>query len=966
MFSDLIDQFRQTYQNKYLTLSEFSNILDQYARLDIRCDLDDNVKEQLYKFIKEKQQNVTYCALETVIIEFLLQQDVIQPKSQINLDSLGKCARKLPLDMLQSITNDFLLQFKNFYKLVANKYVSIVDYRELERLGKELQRTIKINSLEILRFIQPLVDNQSKVKIDEILELSNDLEKLLYEQNRRQSKGPETKRPIALDQSADDNHYTSEDENLKQNNFISNASIERKNLTNLIYQQTDLIKQKFINKAGLPCLSEINKTTQCIEALIANLIKEVDVKTKKIEELIIEKELTSGSLQQFEIEIQNKDQQIQLCLQDNDMFQSQINQILDQNKELKIQLNVYNEELKSITRLETELKEMQIENKNNKDQLIKMNKENSRLQLNNKSLMGIIEELESKSLQNKDVDILKKSLEQHKEQINELEIKVDDLQIQIQQLEDLNQDYEKAKEGLEQQIIELKRELTYYKKMLENTNIENQQLRNSFMPRTSILNSQQMNGGGFGRLSKMSIGGGLTSSKIFIIGRNSSQRVSSIRGNQQAMYGSNFNPLEEIQSVPLKIEEAQDLDDQNPDQQNNNNKQIQIQSRIGARINLKYENSIVEAIKEENEDKEQVFTVSQKPQENQLLQQFDKFLGELGTKNLEELATDSQCIKIDENILYYRDFLGIRDDPKALEYLKLEKNIYKQIIQRCFSDGVYRIDAKGKKARRILFLTEHTFYIFEGEKKPGKLSRSFPLKNIHTLIFSEASPVICCIKVAGSDDYLIETFKRSELNSFLTEIFASYKIPLFQVEFISQFKIKFKGVKDEIPISQVIKKQTNQDQGTTPTYKVSSKQGLYSQNMGWLQIFKKKMFQGDWQEVFVILTNVGLVLFKKPGDAEPILFISFVEAIVIKNPSFETSKQYIIKIRYENCDSEFVFNATSAILLDQWHDAIQNAIIEQVKQKLQYMVHQQKQVVDHRTQTMMDQSESQNHNNKLS
>lgn len=51
------------------------------------------------------------------------------------------------------------MQFKNFYKLIANKYGPIVDYRELERLGKELQRTIKINSIEIMRYIQPFVDN---------------------------------------------------------------------------------------------------------------------------------------------------------------------------------------------------------------------------------------------------------------------------------------------------------------------------------------------------------------------------------------------------------------------------------------------------------------------------------------------------------------------------------------------------------------------------------------------------------------------------------------------------------------------------------------------------------------------------------------------------------------------------------------------------------------------------------------
>lgn len=39
-----------------------------------------------------------------------------------------------------------------------------------------------------------------------------------------------------------------------------------------------------------------------------------------------------------------------------------------------------------------------------------------------------------------------------------------------------------------------------------------------------------------------------------------------------------------------------------------------------------------------------------------------------------------------------------------------------------------------------------------------------------------------------------------------------------------------------------------------------------------------------------MLTNVGLILFKKPGDLEPILFVSIVDAIVIKNPIYDTAK----------------------------------------------------------------------------
>ena len=40
----------------------------------------------------------------------------------------------------------------------------------------------------------------------------------------------------------------------------------------------------------------------------------------------------------------------------------------------------------------------------------------------------------------------------------------------------------------------------------------------------------------------------------------------------------------------------------------------------------------------------------------------------------------------------------------------------------------------------------------------------------------------------------------------------------------------------------------------------------------------------EWKEVFVMLCDVGLIIFKKPGDLEPLFFVPIVDALVIKNP----------------------------------------------------------------------------------
>lgn len=38
------------------------------------------------------------------------------------------------------------------------------------------------------------------------------------------------------------------------------------------------------------------------------------------------------------------------------------------------------------------------------------------------------------------------------------------------------------------------------------------------------------------------------------------------------------------------------------------------------------------------------------------------------------------------------------------------------------------------------------------------------------------------------------------------------------------------------------------------------------------------------------------MIFKKPGEIEPLLFISLVDALVIKNPITEHNKPHILKV----------------------------------------------------------------------
>ena len=87
------------------------------------------------------------------------------------------------------------------------------------------------------------------------------------------------------------------------------------------------------------------------------------------------------------------------------------------------------------------------------------------------------------------------------------------------------------------------------------------------------------------------------------------------------------------------------------------------------------------------------------------------------------------------------------------------------------------------------------------------------------------------------------------------------------------------------------------DGGKQSPFKVSQLKGNESAKVGWLQMYNKKLLFKDWQEVFILLTNVGLIIFKKPGEMTPLLFVSIVEAMVVKNPiGSEVHKEFMFKV----------------------------------------------------------------------
>jgi len=78
------------------------------------------------------------------------------------------------------------------------------------------------------------------------------------------------------------------------------------------------------------------------------------------------------------------------------------------------------------------------------------------------------------------------------------------------------------------------------------------------------------------------------------------------------------------------------------------------------------------------------------------------------------------------------------------------------------------------------------------------------------------------------------------------------------------------------------------------------------------------MFGHSMQEVFALLSDVGLLLFKHIDDLVPILLIPTFNTIIIKNPI--NYKGNVLKIKYK--ESDYILSVNSEALLEEWYSVI--------------------------------------------
>jgi hypothetical protein len=72
----------------------------------------------------------------------------------------------------------------------------------------------------------------------------------------------------------------------------------------------------------------------------------------------------------------------------------------------------------------------------------------------------------------------------------------------------------------------------------------------------------------------------------------------------------------------------------------------------------------------------------------------------------------------------------LKDNKYIKEIIKKDKETTKKDFIYCFSDHIFRINIKGDKSKRIMFITEINFHFFEEHNSHIKITRQFPINKL--------------------------------------------------------------------------------------------------------------------------------------------------------------------------------------------------------------------------------------------
>lgn len=267
----------------------------------------------------------------------------------------------------------------------------------------------------------------------------------------------------------------------------------------------------------------------------------------------------------------------------------------------------------------------------------------------------------------------------------------------------------------------------------------------------------------------------------------------------------------------------------------------------------------------------------------------------------------------------------------------MEKIQERQFTSEIFSDSIFLLDPKKGKIRLALVLTKYRLFAFRIEN--WKLHYRTDLDRIDKIIIASESCAFICLQIkkesGGVDELVIESFRRVEIIAYIAEIFKDRDIPMFKVTASRTIEIKAKE-SPKLTVSTPSSTKSPKDGAPlTPTLQADKKSKKSSENQfmqeairnskksGFMRKVRKGVFgQVSTDEYFFVLSDIGLIYFRKYGDLKTAAFLPVLGGEVSKVPKSTFGKDWIISIK--TSDMEKHLQCYSELEMEDWIKNIKN------------------------------------------
>lgn len=277
--------------------------------------------------------------------------------------------------------------------------------------------------------------------------------------------------------------------------------------------------------------------------------------------------------------------------------------------------------------------------------------------------------------------------------------------------------------------------------------------------------------------------------------------------------------------------------------------------------------------------------------------------------------------------------LSTKQFPKKKDFLNCaERRILTETLTKysdqienseCFSDFVFLYDNKMKKRRVALLITVKHIYLLD--LKSWKLMYVSEIRSLRAVSIASKNCVLFALHFTSGSDLLLENYRRIDIILYCSRILKEAELPLPKLQIRKKFSSvpegrdtedKDKNSGPKIMLAGVAGKELEKAQ------KAANQNPLQetirnSRKSGYLRYYKKSFLGGvSFNEAFFVLSDLGLVSFKKFGDKKATGFYPILGGSVQPVPKATYSRDHIFAVRF--AEEESVLQATSLAEMEDW------------------------------------------------